>query len=172
MQRMQARSVPLPKASLDESESIAVRLKEANDSKNLKLLMIAENFQNLNMAFGRRVESNPQQAGANMVSLFRVFMTLFNGDKTQAEFSQQWEFVLRFFKENEKDGFGGARLYRGAPFWTLSHDDYQTFQAITNLIDAHNRWGSVKCRQYVDFVKLTKPPMTEAGRGRLLGYYS
>ena len=92
--------------------------------------------------------------------------------KTQAEFRAQWNFVLTFFKENEADGFSMTRMYRGAPFWTLSHDEYQTFQALINLIEASNRWGVEGCRKHINFVKLTKHPVTESGRGRLLSFYN
>lgn len=134
--------------------------------------ILINNLNTLHTAFSRNVESTPHQAGANMVSLFRVFLNLVNGDKTQAEFRQQWDYTLKFFKEKENDGFGINRLFRGAPFWSLSHEDYQTFQAITNMIEATNRWGVRDCKKYINFVKLTKHPITETGRGRLLSYYN
>ena len=170
--RHQAKSTPLPQATAEEGASVASLIQTATEEKNIGMQILIKNLEDMNLAFSRRVQTTPQQAGANMVSLHRVLLNVLNTDKTQAEFRAQWNFVLTFFKENEADGFSMTRMYRGAPFWTLSHDEYQTFQALINLIEASNRWGVEGCRKHINFVKLTKHPVTESGRGRLLSFYN
>lgn len=170
--RPQAKNVPLPNPAPEELASVADLVKNANDNNNLMMQLLIQNLDSLHTAFSKKTVSDNQKAGSNMVGLYRVLIGVINGDKSLVEFRQQWTFLLKYFKENETDGFGGHRLFRGVAFWPLSHEEYETFTSIWNLIDASNRWGVSDCRKFVNFVKVTKFPVSEAGRGRLLNFYS
>lgn len=170
--RSQPKSVPLPKPVPEELASVADLVKNANDKNDFNMQVLIQNLDNLQEAFSRKTVSDNQKAGSNMVGLYRVILGVINSDKSLGEFRQQWEFLLKYFKENEKDGFGGHRLFRGVAFWPLSHEEYEMFTSLWNLIDASNRWGVSDCRKFINLVKVTKDPVSEAGRGRLLNFYS
>lgn len=164
-------SVPL-KAVGGGEQTIATLTELANKENNLNMQILIENLTTIERNLSRNVETTPAESAKHMQSLYRTILQTINADKPLRQFRQEWEFILQFFKEKEKGGLGGARLYRGVAFWSLGHDEYVLYQSFMNLIEATNRWGATGCKPYVDMNRVVKHPVSEAGRGRLLSFYA
>ena len=143
----------------------------ANEKGDLRMQTLIQTLETLEKNLSRRVQINMDDVAKNMVGLHNCLLNVINGNKTNAEFKQQWEFVLKFFEEKKDDGFGMNRLYRGVAFWPKSQDEYVHFQSLVNLIYVTNNVARENWQKELNFTRLTNPPVTEAGRGRLLSYY-
>lgn len=165
-------SVPLPEAAVNEDTTVANMVENATKNKNLGLQMLIDNLNLVENNLSRNVATTPQESVKHMLSLFRVLLGVINNDKTQTSFYEQWSYVLKFFKEKQSDGLGAHRIFRGISFWGLGHDEFKLFQSLTNLIEVSNRLGIQECRPFVNFSKIIKDPISDAGRGRLLSYYN
>lgn len=143
----------------------------ANEKGDLRMQTLIQTLETLEKNLSRRVQINMDDVAKNMVGLHNCLLNVINGNKTNAEFKQQWELVLKFFEEKKDDGFGMNRLYRGVAFWPKSQDEYVHFQSLVNLIYVTNNVARENWQKELNFTRLTNHPVTEAGRGRLLSYY-
>ena len=136
----------------------------ANEKGDLRMQTLIQTLETLEKNLSRRVQINMDDVAKNMVGLHNCLLNVINGNKTNAEFKQQWEFVLKFFEEKKNDGFGMNRLYRGVAFWPKSQDEYVHFQSLVNLIYVTNNVARENWQKELNFTRLTNHPVTEAGR--------
>ena len=152
-------------------QTVSSMTADANEKGDLRMQTLIQTLETLEKNLSRRVQINMDDVAKNMVGLHNCLLNVINGNKTNAEFKQQWELVLKFFEEKKDDGFGMNRLYRGVAFWPKSQDEYVHFQSLVNLIYVTNNVARENWQKELNFTRLTNHPVTEAGRGRLLSYY-
>lgn len=152
-------------ASLEEIQS------EISTSNNLYMQMLNESLQKLENRLGITTNSPMEDVAKAMVGLHNTLLGVINNAKTNQDFNEQWTFVLKFFEENKNNGLGHHRVYRGVAYWPKSQDEYMHYQALLNLIYVTNNIPKDKWAKNINFTAVTKHPVTDAGRGRLMGYY-
>lgn len=164
-------TVPIQQPAL-----VNLSVKEIEDKailkKDMETQVLISDLNRLNENLSSRVICDVVKVAENMASVYKVILGCINNDKSLAVFKAQWDIILKFFKEKENDGVGANRIFRGVTHWNLSHEDYNMFTSLWNLIEATNRWGVSGCKKYVEFGKITREPITEAGVGRILSYYN
>jgi hypothetical protein len=152
-------------ASLEEIQS------EISMSDNLHMQMLNESLKKLENRLGITTNSPMEDVAKAMVGLHNTLLGVINNAKTNQDFNEQWAFVLKFFEEHKNNGLGQHRVYRGVAYWPKSQDEYMHYQALLNLIYVTNNIPKDKWSKNINFTAVTKHPVTDAGRGRLMGYY-
>jgi hypothetical protein len=152
-------------ASLEEIQS------EISMSDNLHMQMLNESLKKLENRLGITTNSPMEDVAKAMVGLHNTLLGVINNAKTNQDFNEQWAFVLKFFEEHKNNGLGHHRVYRGVAYWPKSQDEYMHYQALLNLIYVTNNIPKDKWSKNINFTAVTKHPVTDAGRGRLMGYY-
>lgn len=159
------------KPVVSEEASVDEIRENANKNNNLNMQMLIETLTKLENRLGPRTQSPMEETVKAMVGLHSTLVNVINNSKSVQEFREQWELVLKMFKEHEKGGFGQHRLYRAVAYWPKSQDEYMHFQSLMNLIYVTNHMDRAVWAKNINFNAIGKAPITDAGRSRLMSYY-
>ena len=149
-------------------------VQKANSENSLPMQTLIHDLTKYERALSREGESDLRTCARNMAGLYQLLLRTINGDKTTEQFREQWQYILSMFKEKKNGGLGAHRVFRGAPEWSLGHEEYKLYQKLINLIEADLRYNGDRAmlRKVVNLNNFNTLLITDGGRGRLLSYYN